>query len=89
MAITVTCDPYPNPQYDRTRYRECCICGPTIGEGHADIDTKASRIWPEQEMTYWDGLWYCNDHFMWRWGKKLYDMEKFPDDENDLRSGRF
>ena len=89
MALVANCDPFPNEKYENARYRECCICGVTIGEGHADIETKASRIWPEQESTFFEGKWYCNDHFRWRWDKKLYDMEKIPDEENDLRSGRF
>jgi len=41
------------------------------------------RLYPEREMVFWRGKWYCNTHWGFRWRHKLIDEENFVVNEED------
>ncbi len=49
-------------------------------------EQSSGRIFPEQEMVFVDGDWFCNDCYRRRYPKKYLDEWQIPDDDDFMRS---
>jgi len=57
-------------------WRTCCLCSRYTADqptGDDDITITGGRLHPESEMTEYEGKWYCNKHFEFRFGKQFLD----------------
>lgn len=76
---------HTDKQFLGKKWRPCAVCGPSWSETNDDTSETNffGRHYPESQVTFREGKWYCTVHYRWRYKNIDTDASKIELTEDD------